>query len=169
MELTNIQHSNNEIEEILLIEFKENQEIVAQLFISKDNIDLEKYIFATKNTKVIYPSMILKEGPFTHIIAITTLSSKDSYITPSNEIEKEHKQILTEISNFITNVTGIFPTYTKTDGEIVESIETFSARVIVDINLINEIIKYLKETNTKVKELEKENHEEQLIKTKKYV
>ena len=165
MELVNAKYYDESFEEVLIADFRENNEIMAQLTISKDDIDFNNPNLNFDNKETISEALISNNGPYPQTITIISHTAKDPYTESPLSLKKDHDRIISQVGAFITNITGLTPTYTKdSDDSEVEPTEKYNAIVKTEVNIITTIIDYLKANNVAIEEEVHIIDEEPLIK-----
>lgn len=168
MELVNVRHGIGKIDETLEIDFKEENEIIAQLTIVKDYLSLEKIDTSIPQEEALKKIVLPNIDPFYQTINITTQTDKDSYTESIEEIEKSHQSIVGKVGGVLKSITSIDPVYTRDDAiPEGESTVEYSARLITNIDVIATIMKFLYQNNISIEEIIKIKDEEDESQIKK--
>ncbi len=152
--LHNIKYEKNFDGETLTMFVSNNQEPLGIIQIEKELIDFEDIDFDKVDLDSLLktvekdPSYYSQKEPFSQTIMIETFSKKDQLTDSIKTIQNDHNNVLAQISDYLSTLTGIKPTFTRNDDQddIATSVD-FSARVSTDYDIIKRVIENLNMKN----------------------
>ncbi len=163
MQIMNVKHKTELLNESLEMDFVENNDIIADLTITKYLVDIMNPNLNTKNYKSIRKFVLNKNQSHQQVISINTYSNIDSYLQSDLQVEHCHNEIFHKIKKEFSAMTGIFPDFIMVNEEkITGSISTYNTIVTSQKDILKIIMNNLEQKNIFIEEDYQESEEDEI-------